>query len=552
MHPSSQGGQHGQSTQEMQRFQQQLQAQLRQQQQFGANSQVGAMQQSNPGMNMNVMLQHGGLNQNQRNFASGSGVMGMPSVGAVQQQQLQQQQPGGSFSNFAFQGSALDASTGSSARLMAMAGMGNTAPFSNMTGLGQNNASTNASSSSSALQNMQAILLQQQHQRQQQAAKQQVPSSMTGLAGNFNPSQHQQMTMQSSTGPASATPSMMGLPGCASSNAQQQLFFQQQLAALQRQQQMPNGITTASSTSMMGMQTGMQHQAGVGAEQVGGPVTAPQTSLPSSQQQQPNSQQSILHARQQAILQQMQHQRNNIHGLSTGSTFNPSMLQQMQEQPLQGSGNESLLHQMSGGGSWLSGMLQQPPQLQGLNSHPSGLHQNIMNIDLQQQQQQQIPLPTQQLQQQQHPQGIGGQGFGNDFTGGMLNRHESAGSSDHNSHSANVNTSDVSSSTQRQFQHHSGTTSPAILKPEESSGGQPFLDGRFAGGWQSNADLIERRRVIFNILEIIRQMRPDTSKLTNKYVVNSPFQCLVSSSCSRFHIAFKTSSNGKKSRGAFI
>ena len=44
-----------------------------------------------------------------------------------------------------------------------------------------------------------------------------------------------------------------------------------------------------------------------------------------------------------------------------------------------------------------------------------------------------------------------------------------------------------------------------------------FLDGRFAGGWQSNADLPERRRVIFSILDVIRQMRPDTSKLSNKY-----------------------------------
>jgi hypothetical protein len=523
----------------MQRFQQHLQAHLRQQQQFGANLQFGGMQQSNPGMSMNVMLQHAGLNQSQRNFNSGSGVMGMSSVGAVQPQQLQQQQSGGSFSNFAFQGSALDASTGSSARLMAMAGMGNAAPFSNMTGLGQNNACTNAISSSSALQNMQAILLQQQQQRQQEAAQHQVPSSMPGLAGSFNHSQ-QQMAMQSSTGGSSATPSMMGLPGGASTNAQQQLFFQQQLAALQRQQQMSSGMSTASNSSMMGVQTGMQHQAGGASEQVGGSVPSPQASLPSSQQQQQpvNSQQSILHARQQALLQQMQQQRNNIHGLSTGSSFNSSMLQQMQEQPLQGSGNESLLHQVSGGGSGLTGMLQQPPQLQGLTNHSSGLHQNIMNINLQQQQQQ-VQLPTQQQQQQHHhPQGMGGQGLSNDFSGGLLSRHESAGGSDHNNHSSNVNTNDVSSSAQRQCQQHSGTTSPAVLKPEESSGGQPFLDGRFAGGWQSNADLIERRRVIFNILEIIRQMRPDTSKLTNKYVVYSPVQDMVSNICSPFSYCF--------------
>jgi hypothetical protein len=49
-----------------------------------------------------------------------------------------------------------------------------------------------------------------------------------------------------------------------------------------------------------------------------------------------------------------------------------------------------------------------------------------------------------------------------------------------------------------------------------SSEQMSFLDGRFAGGWQSNADLPERRRVIFSILEVIRQMRPDTTKLSNK------------------------------------
>lgn len=43
-----------------------------------------------------------------------------------------------------------------------------------------------------------------------------------------------------------------------------------------------------------------------------------------------------------------------------------------------------------------------------------------------------------------------------------------------------------------------------------------FLDGSFAGGWQSNADLPDRRRIIFSILEVIRQMRPDTNKISQK------------------------------------
>jgi hypothetical protein len=43
-----------------------------------------------------------------------------------------------------------------------------------------------------------------------------------------------------------------------------------------------------------------------------------------------------------------------------------------------------------------------------------------------------------------------------------------------------------------------------------------FLDGRFAGGWQSNADLPDRRQVIYNILDVIRTMRPDMTRLSSK------------------------------------
>jgi hypothetical protein len=54
-------------------------------------------------------------------------------------------------------------------------------------------------------------------------------------------------------------------------------------------------------------------------------------------------------------------------------------------------------------------------------------------------------------------------------------------------------------------------------KPENQGSNQKsFLDGSFAGGWQSNADLPDRRRIIFSILEVIRQMRPDTNKISQK------------------------------------
>lgn len=51
-----------------------------------------------------------------------------------------------------------------------------------------------------------------------------------------------------------------------------------------------------------------------------------------------------------------------------------------------------------------------------------------------------------------------------------------------------------------------------------------FLDGNFAGGWQSNADLPDRRHIIFSILEVIKQMRPDTNKITQKYVFTVAFE----------------------------
>lgn len=43
---------------------------------------------------------------------------------------------------------------------------------------------------------------------------------------------------------------------------------------------------------------------------------------------------------------------------------------------------------------------------------------------------------------------------------------------------------------------------------------QSFLDGHFAGGWQSNADLPDRRRIIFSIIKVIERMRPDANRMS--------------------------------------
>lgn len=67
----------------------------------------------------------------------------------------------------------------------------------------------------------------------------------------------------------------------------------------------------------------------------------------------------------------------------------------------------------------------------------------------------------------------------------------------------------------------SGTTSvkkasPATSPAPTSTGGQSFLDGTFNGGWQSNEDIPDRRRVIYSICKVIEQMRPDSSKMSQR------------------------------------
>lgn len=79
-------------------------------------------------------------------------------------------------------------------------------------------------------------------------------------------------------------------------------------------------------------------------------------------------------------------------------------------------------------------------------------------------------------------------------------------------------------SANRQQNQSKGAVSPLDVtgqmpgdKGDDPNGNQKsFLDGSFAGGWQSNADLPDRRRIIFSILEVIRQMRPDTNKISQK------------------------------------
>ena len=53
-------------------------------------------------------------------------------------------------------------------------------------------------------------------------------------------------------------------------------------------------------------------------------------------------------------------------------------------------------------------------------------------------------------------------------------------------------------------------------KVNSGDGQQSFLDGHFAGGWQSNADLPDRRRINFHIIKVIERIRPDANRMSQK------------------------------------
>ncbi len=60
------------------------------------------------------------------------------------------------------------------------------------------------------------------------------------------------------------------------------------------------------------------------------------------------------------------------------------------------------------------------------------------------------------------------------------------------------------------------TSSSAGADQGEPVPEQSFLDGHFAGGWQSNVDLPDRRQIIFSIIKVIERKRPDTNRMSQK------------------------------------
>ena len=398
-------------------------------------------------------------------------------------------------------GSSMDASSGSSARLMAMAGM--------RMSLGGNSGSAKMGGmmdQSSTMQNMQVLLQQQQ---QQAAQKGQMP---LGYAMQSQQAQQPSMMTKSIAGGASGMMPDATAGGATSTTPQ--FVLQQQLANLSKQ-----GVTTAAALQ--------------NATATSNPLLSTHGS-------------NILQAQQQQLLQQMQQR----------GTVNPAMLQQMassfqQQDPNTMGGMMPSMAQhrtsLTGpGGQYGMSQQNQPLMNRGsLNEQQLRIHQqNLLrqtsaghhSVHSDTQESHKKSKTASQMSSAQNDQGMHSQSQGHSSLHGM--QHEQGHSSmsgmqeqqgpDSMSgmqqrYSSGMRSNDrqtsgsAEESAMDRSQHSAGSSSHPTPNPMSSDQAHgPFLDGSFAGGWQSNDDLPDRRRVIFSILEVIRQMRPDTSKMSNK------------------------------------
>lgn len=544
--------------QDMQRLQQQLaQAQYQRQQQTPGGQGSGSGQLVGAGNGMNSQQFPAQFSSPMSQSQNRGGSMGNTALAMMQQQQQthmqqanQQQQGAGNsmqgsgmasmFGSFGSVNQALrqgnssspmDASTGSSARLMAMAGMNvnqmNSTSMSGMTGR------SGSMDNSSTMQNMQAIMQQQQVQ-QAAVQKNQLQNSM-GFGMQAQPqSSTQQMFNQSGTGSQSNLMMRSSDGGTGNQMNSQQMMLQQQLASLQQQMQGQQ-------------QNGMNH------------MTNRQEGHMMRDQ---NSSQNLLQQRQQQLLQQMQNQRRSSGMMNQQMTQGGLNVQQQQQHPGQDMNNMGMMQQMMqqsnannsmgllNGQQGVMGLnIQNPQQNQGLQgTFARGplteqqlriRQQNILRASAEQQA---MNSDAAQVSQTSLQSTGGGSDHSNRSSGNLVG-HNNVGNDgnpflesamDASSSPLQRNSMGRPSSTQMPDMNvalndsstHSNSTRGGMSQQQSqiglSSSGrilgqQPqksFLDGNFAGGWQSNADLPDRRKVIFSILEVIKQMRSNSNTLS--------------------------------------
>jgi hypothetical protein len=98
----------------------------------------------------------------------------------------------------------------------------------------------------------------------------------------------------------------------------------------------------------------------------------------------------------------------------------------------------------------------------------------------------------------------------------QLHRNSSLSStSESSNHALLLNNNSLSSldSSSQQQQQRSSSLSNVLLQQQAQDADS------FAGGWQSNSDIPDRRLIIQCILQIIQELRPNSSRLAQKYVV---------------------------------
>ena len=104
------------------------------------------------------------------------------------------------------------------------------------------------------------------------------------------------------------------------------------------------------------------------------------------------------------------------------------------------------------------------------------------------------------------------------ITGGGLQRRASDGGA-----RLEASSELASSGSEKKRDSQSSTSSESLHAPGGGTAGlgttaaeETFMNGTFEGGWQSNDDLPERRGIIFNIVTLIEQMRPDSDEISQK------------------------------------
>jgi hypothetical protein len=193
------------------------------------------------------------------------------------------------------------------------------------------------------------------------------------------------------------------------------------------------------------------------------------------------------------LFQQMQQMNGMLDpGIGMGMGNNPSMnsmlsAQNMQSHSIRGVTNSQGMISGSGGGLSERDLLMQQQQLLRSSNMSSSMQNDASRVqDL----------------------------FTNSNQDLMGQRRSTQGNTIVGNFNNNMNAYDMDGSVSSQ---RSTSVNPATVDKTDDEGNQKsFLDGSFAGGWQSNADLPDRRRIIFSILEVIRQMRPDTNKISQK------------------------------------